>query len=93
MRVGQLKSLLAVLRAAGVSEFADTKSGVSVKLSASAPTPVAVQRGKKSQQPEPLLTRQAQLAAELRSSKAAQDELLRLGVDAETAAEVLRDVS
>lgn len=92
MRTGQLKSLLAVLRAAGVSEFSDLKSGVSVKLSASVPVPVAVPRGKKTE-PTPLLTREAQLAAELRQSKPAQEALLKLGVDVETAAEVLRDVS
>lgn len=93
MRTGQLKSLLTILRVAGVSEFSDSKSGVSVKLNASAPVPMGVPAKGKKTEPAPLLTRQAQLAVELRGSKAAQDALLKLGVDVDTAAEVLRDVS
>jgi hypothetical protein len=84
MRTDELKSLLAVLRAAGVSEFSDVKRGVSVKLGG--PTVAPASKAKPEREPPSL---QEQMLA----SKPAQTALKNLGVDAAAAVEVLADVS
>lgn len=84
MRTGELKSLLTVLRAHGVSEFSDVKRGVSVKLGG--PTVAPAGKTKPEQPP-------ASLHEQILGSKQAQGALKDLGVDAAAAAEVLGDVS
>lgn len=84
MRVGELKSLLAVLRAHGVSEFTDTKRCVSLKLGGQ---PVTLASKAKPEREPPTLQEQ------LLGSKTAQATLKELGVDAAAAAEVVSDVS
>jgi hypothetical protein len=90
MRTGELKSLLTVLRACGVSEFSDVKRGVSVKLGSA---PVAVSSSKKSEKVEDPTTAQEQLREQMLGSKKAQQALTKLGVTADSMAEVLSDVS
>ena len=86
MRVGQLRSLLQVLRAAGVSEYqgVDGKGTLTLKLGGEVVAPAA--RGKaKAEAP---LSEAGRMVAQLQTKEAAET-LKRLDVPVEIAAEIL----
>ena len=92
MRPGQLRSLLQVLRANGVTEFSgvDGKGTVSIKL-ADARAPLPVLKGKAAKL-EPPLSEAGRVMQQLQTPEAA-DMLKKLGVPAETMADVLVGLS
>ena len=92
MRVGQLRILLQVLRANGVTEYqgVDGKGTVTLKL-ADARAPLPVVKGKAAK-PEPPLSEAGRVMQQLQTPEAA-DMLKKLGVPAETMADVLVGLS
>jgi hypothetical protein len=83
MRVGQLRSLLSTLRAAGVSEYSDTKSGVVLKFGAGW---VPLEAGKAKDKRKDDLP---QTLAQKLESPEAREAMKGLGITSETAHEVL----
>ena len=92
MRVGQLRSLLQVLRANGVTEYqgVDGKGTVSIKL-ADARAPLPVVKGK-ADKAGPPLSEAERVRQQLQTPEAA-DMLKKIGVPAETMADVLVGLS
>ena len=92
MTAGRLRALLTILRANGVTEYqgVDGKGTVSIKLTGVvAPQPVA--KGK-SVKPEPPLSEAGRVMQQLQTPEAV-DMLKKLGVPAETMADVLVGLS
>ena len=92
MTAGRLRALLTILRSNGVTEFSgiDGKGTVSIKLAdARAPLPMVKGKGAK---PEPPLSEAERVMQQLQTPEAA-DMLKKIGVPAETMAEVLVGLS
>jgi len=85
MRTGQLRSLLKELRAGGVSEYSSTKRGETVTLKLAGPFVPSVSASAK-RAPAKAAAPFPPISSELRK------QLENLGVDADQAHEVLRDV-
>ena len=93
MRVGQLRSLLQTLRAAGVTEYQapDGKRGtLTLKLAGGFAEPLPERKGKA--KTEPAATEDERLRKHL-STPGAQNVLKELGVTAELMAEELRGLA
>jgi hypothetical protein len=92
MRVGMLRSLLTILRAAGVTEFSapDGKGTLTLKLAGGFAEPLPAAKSKP--RAEPVLTAEDQLAKHL-ATPSAQATLKALGVPADLMAEELRGLA